>query len=142
MALPVLRPLAVLAALAPAAALADPDLAGTWHAVEAERDGAPAPDVLGHRLTFDGDRFAIVASDGAPLYGGSWQADPAASPAAIDFVNDTGEAAGVTWLGAYGRDGARLTIVDNAPDPSRPRPPDLSAPAGSGYVLVRFDRAD
>jgi uncharacterized protein (TIGR03067 family) len=131
-------PLAVL--LAACTAGADPGLEGTWRAVEAERDGAPAPDVVGHRLSFSGERFRIVDADGAPIYQGSWSADPAATPAAIDFVNDAGEAAGVTWLGAYALEDATLTTVDNAPDPTRPRPSELAAPAGSGYVMIVFAR--
>jgi uncharacterized protein (TIGR03067 family) len=131
-----LLPLAAI--LAACTAGAEPGLDGTWRAVEAERDGAPAADLVGHRLTFDDGRFSIVGADGAPIYAGTWSADPAAAPPAIDFVNDAGEAAGVTWLGIYRIAEGRLTTVDNAPDPARPRPAELAAPAGSGYVMIVF----
>ena len=75
-------------ALAPNASVQDTvsldvgDLApGTWTATDAERNGEPATDVVGHRLTFAGDSFRIVRPDGALVYGGSFRADPAAVPA-------------------------------------------------------------
>ena len=46
----------------------------------------------------------------------------------------------MTWAGIWQVDGGTLTIVDNALDPSRPRPSDFAAPAGSGYVMVVFER--
>jgi uncharacterized protein (TIGR03067 family) len=130
---------ASVAAAGPAAS--DPRLAGSWRAVEAEQDGRPAPELVGHVLTVEADRFQIAAPDGAPIYQGAWSADPAATPATIDFVNEAGASAGVTWLGVYAIDGSRLSIVDNAPDPTRPRPTVLAAPDGSGYVRVVFEPA-
>ena len=115
-------------------------LDGTWTAIEAERNGAPAPDVVGHRLSIAGEAFEIVAPDGAPVYAGTVRVDPATEPAEIDFVNTAGEAAGVTWAGIWRLDGTTLTTVDNAPDPSRPRPAAFAAPTGSGYVMVVFER--
>jgi uncharacterized protein (TIGR03067 family) len=131
--------LAALSMIATAAAAQEP-LQGAWTALEAERNGAAAPDLVGHRLRFDGEAFEIAGPDGAPIYAGSFRTDPAAEPAAIDFVNTAGEAAGVTWAGIWRLDGTTLTIVDNAPDPSRPRPADFAAPAASGYVMVTFRR--
>jgi uncharacterized protein (TIGR03067 family) len=117
-------------------------LAGAWTAVEAERDGAPATDVVGHRLTFEGGSFEIAAPDGRQVYAGIFRSDASADPRAIDFRNTQGEAAGADWAGIWRLEGTVLTIVDNAPDPSRPRPTDFAAPAGSGYILVVFQRAD
>jgi uncharacterized protein (TIGR03067 family) len=137
----VLGALAVLLA-APAATAQDvAALAGVWTAVAAERDGGPAADVVGHVLSFEGDAFAIVGRDGALLYGGTFAVDAAASPPTIDFVNVEGEAAGQTWEGIWRLDGATLTIADDAPDPARARPATFAAPAGSGVVLVTFERA-
>jgi len=34
-------------------------LQGNWTATKAERDGKPADDLVGHRLSFTGDRFEI-----------------------------------------------------------------------------------
>ena len=113
-------------------------LTGSWTAINAVRNGAPALDVVGHRLTFADDSFRIVKPDGALVYGGTYRVDPAAEPPSIDFVNTEGEAAGVTWAGIWRLDDTGLVITDNAPDPSRPRPPGFGAPAGSGYIMVTF----
>jgi uncharacterized protein (TIGR03067 family) len=123
--------------LSACAAAQESPLTGTWTATDAVRDGAPAVDVVGHRLTFADDSFRIVKPDGALVYGGSYRVDPAAVPPSIDFVNTEGEAAGVSWAGIWRLDDT-LVIADNAPDPSRPRPTAFAAPDGSGYVLVTF----
>ena len=39
-------------------------LQGTWTATKAERDGKAADDVVGHRLSFTGNRFQIMSKDG------------------------------------------------------------------------------
>ena len=63
-------------------------LDGTWRAVAAERDGKPATDVIGHRLTFAGGKFTITRGrDGKTLYAGTYKTDPAKRPAQIDFDN-------------------------------------------------------
>jgi uncharacterized protein (TIGR03067 family) len=132
---------ATLLGLAPPAAAADEAaLAGAWTAVEAQRDGAAAAELVGHRLVFDGEGFSIVAPDGKPLYSGRYTVDAAAQPARIDFRQEAGEAKGQTWEGIYRLDGERLTIVDDAPDPAKGRPTSFSAPAGSGHVMIVFQR--
>jgi uncharacterized protein (TIGR03067 family) len=132
----------VLGLIATTAVAQEAPVAGVWTAIEAERNGAPAPDVIGHRLTFEGGDFRIVKADGTLVYAGSFRVDPAAEPPAIDFVNVEGQAAGVTWAGIWQSDDHGLTIVDNAPDPDRPRPTSFAAPTGSGYILLVFERND
>lgn len=132
---------AALGMIAVAATAQEPPLAGAWRAVDAEQDGAPAPQLIGHKLSFDGAGFEIVRPDGTMVYQGTFGVDPAAQPAAIDFANTAGLAAGVTWAGIWKRDGATLTIIDNAPDPGKPRPTAFDAPAGSGYVMLVFEPA-
>ena len=86
----------VLAGAGPAAAQAT--LQGSWTATKAERDGKAAADVVGHRLTFTGDRFEIRSKDGGSVaYGGTFQTDQNAKPASIDFVNTEGTDKGKTW---------------------------------------------
>jgi uncharacterized protein (TIGR03067 family) len=114
-------------------------LQGTWRAVAAERNGAPAPELATHELTFDGDRFRIAAG-GRPLYGGTYTIDPSAQPSRIDFRQETGPELRGVWKGIYRFDGAHLEIVDNAPDTAKPAPTQFAAGPGSGYVLVRFAR--
>ena len=138
-----MRMLGILLAMGLAApAMADDPvgLAGTWTALRAERDGAPAPELIGHRLMFAGDRFEIAGKDGQLLFAGSYSVDDVTQPAAIDFVNDGGTAAGQTWEGIYRLDGGELTIVDDAPDPAQGRPTDFTTAKGSGRVLLVFTR--
>ena len=117
---------------------AQKQLQGTWTATRAERDGKAADDVVGHRLSFTGDRFRIQSGDGKPLYAGTFRVDPSAKPAAIDFEHAEGELKGKAWKGIYGLDGETLTICDNAPNPDERRPAAFEAKSGSGYVLITF----
>jgi uncharacterized protein (TIGR03067 family) len=72
-------------------------LQGTWTATKAERDGKAADDVVGHRLSFTGNRFQIQSKEGKPLYAGTVRVDPSAKPAAIDFEHTEGALKG--WRG-------------------------------------------
>ena len=134
-----------LAITAAAPALADgagmAELAGAWTAVQAEQEGAPAPALVGHRLAFQGDRYAISGADGTPLFAGTYRLDPGGDPLAIDFQGKTAQGAEASWEGVYRLDGDTLTIVDDAPDPSKGRPTGLEAPSGSGHVLIEFRRS-
>lgn len=113
-------------------------LQGTWQAVTATRDGKPAPDLVGHRLTFTKDRFRITR-DGKLLYGGTYAADAATRPADIEFHQDEGAVLRGEWRGIYRVEGNRLEIVDNADSANKPRPARFVTTPGSGDVLVRFE---
>ncbi len=131
--------------LAPAFAQPDGEaqkkLQGTWTATKAERDGKTADDVVGHRLSFTGNRFQIQSKDGKPLYAGTVRMTPSTKPAAIDFDHTEGAVKGKTWKGIYALDGDTLTICDNAPNLNKGRPAAFEAKSGSGYVLITFNRA-
>lgn len=127
---------------APLPPTAATDLDGAWRATSAERNGAPAPDLIGHLLVLSDATFELVDEAGVVLYDGRFTVNPTSEPAQIDFVNLRGDAAGQTWLGIWARDGGTLEIVDNAPDPARPRPETFAAPAGSGLVAVTFAREE
>ena len=131
--------------LAPASAQpadeAQKKLQGTWSATKAERDGQGADDLVGHRLSFAGNRFQIRSQDGKPLYEGTFRVEPGTKPAAIDFEHTDGSLRGDEWKGIYALDGDTLTICDNAPNPAKSRPAAFEARAGSGYVLIMFKRA-
>ena len=120
---------------------AQKQLQGTWAATQAERDGKAADDVVGHRLSFTGNRFQIRSRDGQPLYGGTFRVDPSAKPAAFDFEHTAGALKGKAWKGIYARDGDTLTTCDNGPNPDKPRPAAFEAKAGSGHILITFRRA-
>jgi uncharacterized protein (TIGR03067 family) len=114
-------------------------LHGTWTAVAADRNGAPADDIKGHRLTFTGDRFTI-RSKGKLRYQGTFRIDPSKSPATIDFTHTRGEAKGKVWQGIYLLEGDGLKICDNADDLSKGRPAAFATEPRSGRVLVVFRR--
>jgi uncharacterized protein (TIGR03067 family) len=130
----------VLACAQPTEA-AQKNLQGIWTATKAERDGKSADDVVGHRLSFTGDRFQIQSKDVKPLYAGTVRVDPSAKPAAIDFEHTQGVLKGKAWKGIYALDGDTLTICDNAPNLDKGRPASFEAKSGSGYVLITFKRA-
>jgi uncharacterized protein (TIGR03067 family) len=119
-------------ALAQLAEQAQKQLEGTWIATMAERDGKAADDVVGHRLSFTGNRFQIQSKDGKPLYAGTIRLDPSTKPATIDFEHTEGVVKGKTWKGIYGLDGDTLTICDNAPNMDERRPTAFEAKSGSG----------
>jgi uncharacterized protein (TIGR03067 family) len=128
----------VLACALPVKA-AETTLQGTWIATKAEQDGKAADNLLGHRLSFMGNRFEIRSKDDKPLYTGIVQMNPNAKPATIDFQQKKG--AVKVWKGIYAVDGDTLTTCDNAPNVKKGRPTAFEAKSGSGYVLITFDRA-
>jgi uncharacterized protein (TIGR03067 family) len=137
----VLPILFLAAALAPAlGALAqENDVAGSWVAVKAEREGMLAEDLVGHELIFEGNRFAI-ASRGAVVYAGTYALDPVAEPPAIDFQHEAGRLVGTSWEGIYELNADRLVICDDAADPNNGRPGDFTTSPGSGRVMITFTR--
>ena len=116
-------------------------LQGTWTATKAERDGKAAGDVVGHRLSFTGNRFQILSKDGKPLYAGTVRVNPSAQPWAIDFEHTEEALKGKTWKGIYALDGDTLTICDNAPNLDADRPVSFETKSGSGYEVITFKRA-
>lgn len=120
---------------------AQKELQGSWAATKAERDGKAADDVVGHQLSFNGNRFRLQSKDGKMLYAGTFKVDPSAKPAAIDFEHTEGELKGKTWKGIYALEGDTLTTCDNAPNLEKGRPAAFGAKSGSGYVLITFKRA-
>jgi uncharacterized protein (TIGR03067 family) len=74
----------VLTCALPAKA-AETTLQGTWIATMAEQDGKAADDLVGHRLSFMGNRFEIRSKEGKRLYAGTVQINPSTKPATIDF---------------------------------------------------------
>jgi uncharacterized protein (TIGR03067 family) len=139
------RRIAALIGLAFAGAIsaeaAPADLEGTWTASAAEREGQRADEVVGHRLALRDNRFQIDSKDGKPLYAGTFQINPRAAPATIDFEHTQGALNGKLWKGIYRVNKETLTICDNAADPEKARPTAFEATAGSGSVLLTFQRA-
>jgi uncharacterized protein (TIGR03067 family) len=115
------------------------ELEGAWTATSAERDGAPANDLVGHRIEFSSDRFRIM-KNGNLLFGGGFTTHTGKIPGQIDFTIEDGPAKGQHWAGIYQIENDSLMICDNAPNPSAPRQQDFTAPKGSGYVCLTFER--
>jgi uncharacterized protein (TIGR03067 family) len=131
----------LVTALAQPADEAQKKLQGSWTAAQAERDGKAADDVVGHRLSFAGNRFRIESKDGKLLYAGTVRVDPGAKPAAIDFAHTEGAVKGKAWKGIYALDGDTLRVCDNAPNLDKGRPTAFEAKSGSGHVFITFKRA-
>ena len=127
-------------AFAQSAEEAQKKLQGTWDATKADRDGKAAEDVVGHRLSFTGNRFEIRSKDGKPLYEGTFRVYPSMKPAAIDFEHTEGALKGKAWKGIYALDGDTLLECDNAPDLAIGRPAAFAAKPGSGHVFITFKR--
>ena len=128
----------VLACALPAKA-AETTLQGTWIATKAEQDGKAADDLVGHRLSFMGNRFEIRSKDDKPLYAGTVQMNPSAKPATIDFQQKKGALNGKVWKGIYAVDGDTLTTCDTAPNVKKGRPaPHSRQKAGLGMFSLRL----
>jgi len=115
-------------------------LQGTWAATKAQRNGKAAADVVGHRLSFTGNRFQVRSKDGKLLYAGTFRVHPNTKPAAIDFEHTKGTLKGKAWKGIYAQDGDTLRECDNAPDLAKGRPAAFAAKAGSGHIFITFKR--
>src|SRR3954453_14552289 len=127
---------------------ADPDapdkaLQGTWVVTTARREGNDAPDVVGHRLKIDGDRFEIREGDKL-LFRGTLAIDkPAGKLWQVDIKHSHGDLAGKKWLSVMRvRDDGMLVVCDNAVDPEKPRPEALESKPGSGTILLEFRRRE
>lgn len=116
-------------------------LQGTWVATSAQRNGKAADEIVGHQLTFAGDKFTIAAKDGKLLYEGTIVVDTSKKPATIDFKHTTDALKGKTWKGIFALEGDSLKTCDNAPDLTKERPTDFAAKANSGQVAIVFKRA-
>jgi uncharacterized protein (TIGR03067 family) len=115
-------------------------LQGTWAATKAQRNGKAAADVVGHRLSFTGNRFQVRSKDGKVLYAGTFRVHPNTKPAAIDFEHTKGALKGKAWKGIYALDGDTLRECDNAPDLAKGRPTAFAAKRGSGHIFITFKR--
>jgi uncharacterized protein (TIGR03067 family) len=128
------------AALGQSAERTPKNLQGTWDTTKAIRNGKAAADVVGHRLSFTGNRFQIQSKDGKVLYRGTFRVHPDTKPAAIDFEHTYGALKGKTWKGIYALEGDTLRTCDNGPDLAKGRPTAFAAKAGSGHIFITFKR--
>ena len=115
---------------------------GTWQAISLEVNGnaVGADDVkkISTENGRDGEWTLLV--EGKDVAEGTSTIDPTVTPKTIDFKTTKGNNAGQTSFGIYEMTGKirKLCIAE----PGRPRPADFSATAGSGRMLVVFERVD
>jgi uncharacterized protein (TIGR03067 family) len=112
---------------------------GVWTATSAQRNGAAASELVGNRIEFAAGRFQI-SKQRTVLFAGSFTTNLDEIPAQIDFKIEEGSAKGQSWLGIFKFEAGGLTICDNAPSPTAPRPHDFDSSKGSGYVCLIFER--
>lgn len=129
----------IVAGMASGEAMAESGLEGTWLARDARRAGVDALEIIGHRLSFEGGRFRITKA-GKLLFGGTFSVEPSAQPPAIQFEQTETQSLAGAWRGIYALDGDTLTICDNAPDMTLPRPQSFAECVAPGYIVVRFTR--
>ena len=115
---------------------------GTWRAVSIEVNGTVvgADDVRKVTTVNGREGEWTLLVDGQKMAEGTSTIDPTVTPKTIDFKTTKGNDAGRETFGIY-------EIVGNTrkicyAEPGRQRPADFSAPAGSGRVLVVFERIE
>ncbi|RLS35333.1 MAG: TIGR03067 domain-containing protein [Planctomycetota bacterium] len=115
---------------------------GTWRAVSVEVNGnALNPDDIRKITTENGrDGEWTLVVDGNEIAEGTSTIDPTVTPRTIDFMATKGNNAGQTTFGIYEMIGNTRKIC--YAEPGRPRPAEFSAPAGSGRLLVVFERVE
>jgi uncharacterized protein (TIGR03067 family) len=115
-------------------------LKGTWKLSSREADGKKwseeeIRDVIG---TIDASGTVSVRRGDKVIGAGSVKLDPTKKPRTIDAAFTEGEHKGETCLGIYETDGDTLRVCVARPGDERPR--EFSAKAGSGRVLVVYQR--
>ena len=113
---------------------------GTWRMNSKEVDGKKfseeeIKDVI---ATTDGSGRCWVRRGDKLIGEGTAKFDPTTKPKTIDITFTEGEHKGKTCLGIYEIDGDTLRVCVARPGDERPA--DLSAKAGSGHILVVYQR--
>ncbi len=115
---------------------------GEWRAVSIEANGnqVGADDV--RKITIENGRDGewTLFLDGKEAAEGTSTIDPTVTPKTIDFKITKGNDAGRETYGIYEITGKTRKICYS--EPGRQRPSDFSAPAGSGRIVVVFERIE
>jgi uncharacterized protein (TIGR03067 family) len=113
---------------------------GTWKVVAFIFDGKEANEEDVKKLTFinkkDGSWAALV--EGKEISSGPSDIDPTKKPKTIDFMPTSGVFSGNEYLGIYelDKDTRQICYAEKA----KGRPTEFSSVAGSGHVLIKFER--
>jgi uncharacterized protein (TIGR03067 family) len=132
--------LGLLLACASHSTASERELQGSWIATKAEHNGKADNAVVGHRLSFTGNRFQIQSKDGKGLFSGLVRVDANAETRCHRLRAQGRVLKGKAWEGIYALEGDTLTTCDNAPNLEKGRPSAFEAKSGSGYVLITFKR--
>jgi uncharacterized protein (TIGR03067 family) len=115
-------------------------LKGNWRLSSKEEDGkkfseGELKDVIG---TIDGSGHVSVRRGGKLINAATVTLDPTKKPKTIDVAFTGGERKGTTALGVYEIEGDTFRVCIARPGDGRPA--DFSAKAGSGCILVVYQR--
>jgi uncharacterized protein (TIGR03067 family) len=113
---------------------------GTWRLSSREVDGKKDSDewVKDVIMTNDGSGTCLVRRGDKVIGGGTVKLDPTTTPRAIDIAFTEGEHKGKTGLGIYEIEGDSFRVCCARPGSSRPT--EFSAGAGSGRILIVYQR--
>jgi uncharacterized protein (TIGR03067 family) len=113
---------------------------GTWQVVSLEVNGNKSSDEDARKITVENqaDGTWIIKVDDKEVSRGTSTIDPTKKPKTIDFVPATGDSQGRTHLGIYELTEKTRKLCFAEPD--KERPTEFSAQAGTGHVLVTFER--
>lgn len=103
---------------------------GTWvfESVEAGGQKAPADQLKGVTITFEGDTYVVKKGDEL-IQGGRQKLDPSKTPKAIDVTITEGPNKGAVMLGIYEIDADTLKVCFD--EEGKKRPTEFKSPAGS-----------
>lgn len=115
---------------------------GTWQALTVEANGTMVNPEDVKKITTENGRDGewTLRVDGKEIAEGTSTIDPTVTPKTIDFKATKGPNAGQTTYGIYEITGKTRRIC--YAEPGRSRPADFSAAAGSGRILVVFERVE
>ncbi len=113
---------------------------GTWKVVSLVSDGKEANEADAQKLIFinKADGSWSVQSEGKEISSGKSDIDPAKKPKTIDFMPTLGVGSGNEYVGIYelGKNTRKICFGEKA----KGRPTEFAAPAGSGHILITFER--
>jgi uncharacterized protein (TIGR03067 family) len=113
---------------------------GTWRATALIVNGETFTQENANALTVvnGADGTWIIRDRGTEKSKGTSTIDPTENPKTIDITPSVGDDKGITYLGIYEL-GENTRKVCVAP-PGKARPKDFTSTAGSGHILVTFER--
>jgi len=110
----------------------------TFESVEAGGKKAPADELKGATIIFEGHKFTVKKGDEV-IQVGTHKLDPSKSPKSIDVTMTEGLNKGAVMLGIYEIDGDTLRVCFD--EEGKKRPTEFKSPAGSQTFVNVHKRA-